>query len=127
MASRSQYVKRTTVVAVRLALETDGFTYQKWGGTQRCKAGDWIVSNRGDTYTVDADSFARTYREVSPGVYRKVTPVWAERATAAGRVQTKEGSTGYQAGDYLVSNGPDGQDPYAVTASEFEATYERAG
>ena len=127
MANRSQYVKRTTVVAVRLALETDGFTYQKWGGAQRCKAGDWIVSNRGDTYTVDADSFANTYREVSQGVYRKATPVWAERAGAAGRVPTKEGSTDYQAGDYLVSNGPDGQDAYAVAAAEFEAMYERVG
>jgi hypothetical protein len=133
MATRSQYVKRTTVVAVRLALETDGFTYRKWGGVQRCKAGDWIVNNRGDradtegdTYTVDADSFARTYREVSHGIYRKVTPVWAEKAAAAGRVATKEGSTGYQAGDYLVSNGPEGQDSYAVTAAEFEATYQRA-
>jgi hypothetical protein len=126
MASRSQYLKRTTVVAVRLALETDGFTYQKWGGAQRCKAGDWIVANRGETYTVDADSFARTYREVSPGVYHKITPVWAEKAVAAGRVPTREGSSGYAAGDYLVSNKPDGQDSYAVTASEFEAMYERA-
>jgi hypothetical protein len=58
-------------------------------------------------------------------VYRKVTPVWAEQVTAAGRVPTKEGSTGYAAGDYLVSNLPDGQDSYAVTAAEFEATYER--
>ena len=125
MASRSQYLKRTTVVAVRLALETDGFTYRKWGGTQRCKAGDWIVANRGEVYTVDAESFARTYREESPGVYRKIAPVWAEQANAAGKVPTKEGATGYAAGDYLVSNGPDGQDSYAVTAAEFEAMYER--
>lgn len=126
MANRSQYLKRTTIVAVRLALETDGFTYRKWGGTQRCKAGDWIVANRGEVYTVDAESFARTYREESPGVYRKITPVWAEKAAVAGRVPTKEGATGYAAGDYLVSNGPDGQDSYAVTAAEFEAMYERA-
>ena len=126
MAGRLQYLKRTTVVAVRLALETDGFTYQKWGATQRCKAGDWLVDNGGEVYSVDADSFARTYRQVSSGVYRKVTPVWAQVATAAGRIATKEGSSGYQAGDYLVSNGPDGHDSYAVGAAQFEAMYERA-
>lgn len=125
MASRSQYLKRTTIVAVRLALETDGFTYRKWGGTQRCKAGDWIVANRNDVYTVDAESFARTYREESPGVYRKIAPVWAEKANAAGRVPTKEGFTAYAAGDYLVSNLPNGQDSYAVSGAEFEAMYER--
>jgi hypothetical protein len=37
------------VIAVRLDLETDGFSYRKWGDTQRCKAGDFIVSNDGDT------------------------------------------------------------------------------
>jgi hypothetical protein len=29
--------QQTPVVAVRLELETDGFTYQKWDGAQRCK------------------------------------------------------------------------------------------
>ena len=50
------------VHAVRLDLETDGFTYRKWGAEQRCKRGDWLVSNpddagNSDTYTVDADTF----------------------------------------------------------------------
>ena len=49
MAERRQYRRKgqTTVVAVRLGLETDGFTYHKWGGAQRCKAGDWLVDNGG--------------------------------------------------------------------------------
>ena len=68
MSARHKYVKRDTefVLAVQLDLETAGFTYEKWGGTQTCKAGDWIVNNAGDTYTVDRDSFARTYRATSP-------------------------------------------------------------
>jgi hypothetical protein len=57
VAELTKYLKKTAsqVVAVQLDLETDGLTYQKWGGTQTCKAGDWIVNNDGDVYTVDRD------------------------------------------------------------------------
>jgi hypothetical protein len=127
-AGRRKYVKRAdqAVVAVQLALEGVNFTYQKWGATQRCKPGDWLVDNGGDVYTVDKDTFARTYRKVSDGRYLKTTPVWAEAATDAGRVQTMEGSTGYQAGDYLVFNEENGGDAYAVAKAKFESMYERA-
>lgn len=118
--------QRTTVTAVRLDLDTDGFDYRKWGGVQRCKPGDWIVSNAGDTYTVDADVFARTYREVGPGVYEKVAPVWAERAEAAGTIRTKEGATDYAAGDWLVFNDPSRKDGYAMSAAKFASLYEPA-
>jgi hypothetical protein len=128
MAERLKYVKRPdqTVRAVRLDLETDGFTYRKWGGPQRCKAGDWIVENSGDVYTVDAETFARTYRHVRDGAYLKTAPIWAEQAAAAGDVATKEGRTSYAAGDYVVSNEEDGSDPYAVDKVTFERMYERA-
>jgi hypothetical protein len=46
--------ERTFITAVRLDLNMDGFTYLKWGGTQRCKRGDWLVNNQGDVYTIDA-------------------------------------------------------------------------
>src|SRR5262245_53084089 len=70
-AKRAQYRKKASqyVVAVRLDLETDGLVYRKWGGTQRAKAGDWLVDNDGDIYTVDAEVFARTYERVLAGVY----------------------------------------------------------
>ena len=126
MARRQQYVKRATqfVVAVQLDLETTGFTYRKWGGTQTCKRGDWVVNNNGDIYTIDGESFARTYRSSGPGTYVKSEPVWAEVASAAGSVRTREGSTRYDAGDYLVSNDENGSDAYAVTKAEFERMYE---
>ena len=54
----------------------------------------------------------------------KSTPVWAEIAPAPGTVQTKEGATHYQAGDYLVSNEETGTDAYAVSKAEFERMYE---
>lgn len=128
MAELTRYVKKkaSRVAAVQLDLDTGGFTYRKWGGTQTCKAGDWVVNNDGDVYTVDRDTFARTYRAVSPGLYEKVAPVWAEIAEHPGQITTKEGVTHYNAGAYLVYNEPDGKDGYAVDAKAFEKMYEPA-
>ncbi|HKB09282.1 MAG TPA: hypothetical protein VKD69_01470 [Vicinamibacterales bacterium] len=114
------------VVAVQMALDTDGLVYRKWGGEQRAKPGDWIVDNDGDVYSVDADVFSRTYRRTGPGTYVKSTPVWAERADHAGSVPTKEGTTNFERGDYIVSNDAEGSDTYAMTAETFESLYEPA-
>jgi hypothetical protein len=126
MDTRRRYRKKPDqfVVAVQLALDTNGFTYKKWGAEQRCKRGDWLVNNGGDVYTVDAEVFARTYRELEPGRYLKTTPVWAEVADKAGAVPTKEGQSHYEPGDYLVYNNEDGTDAYCVSAKKFEAMYE---
>lgn len=126
MAELKRYRRKsgTTVIAVRLDLDTEGFTYRKWDGLQRCKAGDWIVHNAGDTYTVDAESFANTYRQVSPGLYAKTAAVFAEQAEAAGIIATKEGSTAYQAGDMLVFNDASRIDGYAVSLGKFNELYE---
>lgn len=40
--------KQTSVIAIQLDLDTDGFVYQKWGGTQRCIRGDWLLNNQDD-------------------------------------------------------------------------------
>ena len=124
-SKRRRYVRRPerSVVAVRLALDTDGLVYRKWGGEQRAKAGDWLVDNDGDVYTVDADVFERTYRQTGTGTYVKTTPIWAEQASRAGSIKTKEGVTHYEAGDYLVSNNSDGSDEYAISATKFESLY----
>lgn len=118
--------QKTIVVAVRFDLDMAGFTYTKWGSEQRCKRGDWLVDNGGEVYTIDADTFAKTYREVSRGVYEKVGDVWAERATEAGTIRTKEGSTDYAAGDFVVFNDPQRKDGYAVSAAKFRQLYELA-
>jgi hypothetical protein len=125
MSNRHKYLKRPTefVIAVQVDLDMDGFTYQKWGGTQRCKRGDWLVNNNGDVYTVDGNTFARTYRSSGPGTYVKATPVWAEVAGTASAIRTKEGLTHYSAGDVLVYNEPDGGDGYAVEKDEFDRMY----
>lgn len=112
------------VTAVRMALDFDDFAFRKWGDTQHARPGDWLVDNAGDVYTVAADVFARTYREVTPGRWVKTTPVWAERAAEAGSVATKEGRTHYGAGDWLVWNQEDGGDAYAIGAAKFATLYE---
>lgn len=128
MAERVKYIKRPgqAVAAVQVRLETDGFTYRKWGAVQTCKPNDWLVDNDGEVYSVDAATFDRTYRRQPDGRFLKVTPVWAEVAATPGRVTTKEGTTEYAAGDYLVFNEPDGSDAYAVSKDAFERMYERA-
>ena len=126
MRTRRRYRKKPHffVTAVQLNLDTDGFTYQKWGAEQRCKKGDWLVDNYGDIYTVERDVFERTYRKLSPGVYVKATPIWAEVATEPGVVDTKEGRSHYDVGDYLVANNEDGTDAYFISAERFNSMYE---
>lgn len=124
MRQRFRRRPELAVSAVRLALDFDGLTYRKWGDTQRAAPGDWLVDNDGDVYTVNAETFTRTYKEVSPGRWVKIAPVWAERATEPGSVVTQEGRTHYEAGDWLVSNGEDGADAYAISTETFDRLYE---
>ena len=114
------------VVAIQLDLETDGLSFRKWGAEQRCGAQDWLVDNDGDVYTVEREVFAKTYTKIGRGHYRKTTTIWAEPARAPGHVQTIEGATHYDAGDYLISSGPDGKPTYAIKREKFLTIYEPA-
>jgi len=126
MSERRKYIKKSDsfVTAVQLDLDIEGFKYNKWGGEQTAKKGDWLVDNDGDKYTVSQDSFAKTYKFVSPGVYVKSAPVWAEVAEKAGKVRSLEGETAYEPGDYLVSNNEDGTDAYAMDKEKIASMYE---
>jgi hypothetical protein len=73
---------------------------------------------------VDREVFERTYRQVEPGKFVKVAPIWAEVATEAGFVETLEGRTHYRAGDFLVSDAEDGDSTYSISAGKFETMYE---
>ena len=112
------------MTAIQLKLDTDGFTYRKWGAEQRCKSGDWLVDSGSDLYTIDDAVFRGTYRDLGEGRYRKVTPVWAEQVDAPGSVRTKEGRSHYQAGDYVVYNDEQRSDGYCMSAEKFRAIYE---
>ena len=47
----------------------------------------------------------------------------SEVTRAAGAIETKEGVTEYLAGDYLVFNGAERVDGYAVSREKFESMY----
>ena len=96
MRSRFRRRPAQAVTAVQLALDFDGFSYRKWGDTQTAQAGDWLVDNGSEVYTVAADSFARTYRQIGPGRWLKTGSVWAQQVRRSGSVATKEGRTHYQ-------------------------------
>ena len=127
MSGKAPYRKRVTdtIVAVQLDLDTAGFTYEKWGGTQTCKPGDWLVNKDGDIYTIDQQTFTDIYEAVGKGLYQRSVVVWAEVAAESGVIRTKEGSTNYTTGDYLVYNDEMGADGYAVSPEKFEALYDK--
>jgi predicted acylesterase/phospholipase RssA len=121
----SEYRRRedTPVTAVRIDLDMEPFSYRKWGGVQTASPGDWLVSRDGDSYTVDGATFERSYREVGPGGFVKVTSVWARAATSDGSIATQEGETNYRTGDMLVFNDPEERDGWAMGREEFDRLY----
>lgn len=126
MAALERYRRRelTTVTAVQIDLDTEGFTYKKWGDVQTARAGDWLVSNNGNVYTIDGDVFERTYTAVGDGTYEKTGFVWAEKAQKTGKVRSTSGLTDYRPGDFVVFNDEDRADGWAMSAEEFERLYE---
>ncbi len=126
MSQRKAYRKRPEfyVTAVQLDLEELQLTHRKWGHTQSCKTGDWLVNNGGDVYTVDKSYFREHYQRISPGVYKKIAAVWAEVAEYDGELPTLEGTSAYRAGDYLVFDAEQGGHGYPVPRLRFERMYE---
>lgn len=112
------------VVAIRINLDTPGLLYQKWGGEQLGKQGDWLVQNGKEVYTIDSESFSKTYKRVSQGLYIKKAPVWAYRAARAGKIQTKEGYSQYKKGDWIVANDSHFVDQYPLSDRKFRSLYE---
>ncbi len=124
--SLKKYRKKADQVihAIQVDLELISFNYRKWGDNQTCKAGDWLVENNGNVYTVDQQVFADTYLQIAPATYKKIAPVWARQADEGGSVETKEGRSYYKAGDYIVANQADGSDAWCMGEQEFHDLYE---
>jgi len=110
--------------AIQVDLDLISFNYRKWGGTQTCKAGDWLVENNGDVYTIDQQVFADTYQLIAPATYQKIAAVWARQADVDGSVETKEGRSHYKSGDYIVANHADGSDAWCIGKQKFHDMYE---
>lgn len=125
MSQLKRYKRRenTTVTAVKIDLGTDGFQYQKWGGVQIARRGDWLVDNMGDVYTIDGQVFEDTYSEVSPGRYKRNSFVWAEEAKIDGRVKSTSGFTYYYAGDMIAYNSEEKTDGWAMEKERFFKLY----
>ena len=122
-----RYIKKPDkpVHAIQIKLDTNGFTYKKWGDRQTCKSGDWLVNNGGDIYTIDQQVFSDTYRQIAPATFQKIAPVWARRADEDGSVKTKEGRSHYRAGDFIVANHEDGSDAWCMSVDKFQDMYEQ--
>ncbi len=121
-----KYRKSETVVAAQINLELeDGILkYDKWGGRQTAKQGDWLINSNGEAYTCDAEVFAETYKEVSPGVFRKTALIEAEQALEDCKIDTLEGQSDCKKGDFIVTN--PGGDRYPVGRETFLNIYEGA-
>ena len=126
--SLKKYRKKANqkIHAIQLDMDLISFSYHKWHDTQACKAGDWLVENNGDVYTVDQQVFADTYLQIAPATYQKITPVWARQADEAGSVETKEGRSHYQVGDYILANNSNGSDSWCMSEETFHDLYEPA-
>ena len=49
----------------------------------------WVINNQGDVYTVDSESFDRTYRLISPGVLKKMRPSGPKKRLSLERSKPK--------------------------------------
>lgn len=117
------FKKAIPITAVQLKFSKAELAYEKWGGPQHAKEGDWLVDNQGEVYTIEAESFEKTYEAIGEGRFIKFAPIWAEQATSANSIVTKEGESFYSAGDYIIYNNEDGTDGYCITADLFKELY----
>ena len=68
--------KPVPTLAIQLNMN---IAYNKWGGIQKAKAGDWLLQKAGDTFTCDEKVFADTYRPVRLHVYATEIPEHEKR------------------------------------------------
>jgi len=113
------------VIAVQINLDTEGLDYNKWGGPQHAKQGDWLINNDGECYTIDNESFQLTYKNIGKGLYVKTGNIWAAKACADGFIETKEGRSYFKEGDMILYNNSDRTDGYCMSAEKFEKMYVR--
>lgn len=108
-----------TVHAVRL---TDEHRWTTAAGDELVgAAGDWLLSEGDDTWTVAADVFAATYEPVADGIYRKVALVQAAQLAEDVEVITLEGIATAGPGDWLARN--PGGDVWPIPAEVFADRY----
>ena len=114
------YRSRLIVTAERL---TEKMTWQTGSESNlTAQPGDWLVSDGVSSWTVAADVFAATYRELCNGRFTKTAVVTARQLPAKATIPTLEGPATAEAGDWVVCN--PGGDAWPVPLDEFERRYE---
>ncbi|WP_157558894.1 hypothetical protein [Nocardioides sp. Soil774] len=114
------YRSRVVVTAKRLGEQVTWKTAS--GSNLTAEAGDWLVSDGESSWTVAADVFATTYREVGSGSFTKTALVVARQLAVKVTIATMEGPATGNAGDWVVRN--PGGDAWPVPDREFKRRYE---
>lgn len=102
-------------------LDTDHEWTTSGGDVLVGRAGDWLVSNDSDMWTVAADVFERTYEQLPNGRWRKTALITAVRATERTTIQTLEGPAVAEVGDWIATN-PTGES-WPIKADTFARHY----
>lgn len=72
------------------------------GARLQAQPGDWELTDDGNSWTITADAFARSYQARSDGRYAKKEIVQAVRLAEPVEVSTAEGPSTGRPGDWLV-------------------------
>lgn len=115
----SRYRSTAVVHATRLARPHAWRTGR--GSALSARAGDWLITDGVQEWTVEADIFARTYRRLPDGRFAKDAPVDAVRTDRPLDVPTLEGVARAEAGDWVL-RGVDGE-LWPVSDAYFRSTY----
>jgi hypothetical protein len=120
LARGRSYRSVSVVTAQRLPDDYEWTTPN--GDALSAVAGDWLLSDGADQWSVADDVFAKSYRPIGDGRYEKTATVIAVRLDEPFAVQTLEGVATGAAGDWLVRN-PTGES-WPIPAATFAKRYE---
>lgn len=99
---------RSTAVVHATRLDAPRTWRTPRGSSLAATAGDWVVTDGAQEWTVAAGVFERSYRELPDGTFSKIATVCAVRLRHRVDVPTLEGSSTAQTGDWLL-RGVDGE------------------
>lgn len=92
------------------------------GNEATAKAGDWLLTSNGDSWTVNGKVFEATYSELEDGRYKKTAAVIARRVVFPVKIETLEGLALGKPGDVALA-GVLG-DCWIQTEDSFQQRYE---
>lgn len=115
------YSSRLVVTATRL--DERKIWRTATGSNLTAQPGDWLLCDGNDNWTVAADVFRATYRNLGGDQYAKFTIVRARQLSSRTTINTLEGPSLAEPGDWLVGN--PGGDAWPVPRADFGRRYEK--